>query len=290
MQKAQPEGQNKTSHFQPKTKTIEQEHSFVFHVEDDKNRHHINPTGLLVDTRATSPIVTTNIFKRVDGTFKPTEHCMELADGTKTMNVAVKRGDAGVTLKDVNGRYAKTVLKDTLFIPSYPQDIFSLKAATSNGAELKFQLGYNELIHKDGTMFAIKEHGQLYYLNTVRQYDNTSDKGSVSHDVHTWHEILGHCNFEDVIKSQGVVDGMNISGSSDKSKFNCNMCIEGKFVNNRNRGPDARATRPLEIVLTTFGEKIAAAGRMFTMSVQFWQRWPLSRIRSNEIFFEVNTA
>ena len=120
MQKAQPEGQNKTSHFQRKTKTSEGEHSFAFHVEDHANRYHSNPTGLLVDTGATSHIVTTNAFTRVDGTFKPQEHCMELADGTKTMNVAVKRGDAEVTLKDVNGRYVKTVLKDALLIPSYP--------------------------------------------------------------------------------------------------------------------------------------------------------------------------
>ena len=104
--------------FSEQTKTIEGEHSFAFHVEDHTNRHHNNPTGLLVDTGATSHIVTTNAFKRVDETFKPREHCMELADGTKTMNVAVKRGDAEVTLKDVNGSYVKTVLKDALFIPS----------------------------------------------------------------------------------------------------------------------------------------------------------------------------
>ena len=107
---------------------------------------------------------------------------MELADGTKTMNVTVKRGDVEVTLKIVNGRYVKTVLKDALFIPSYPQDIFSVKAATSNGAELKFQRGHNELVHRDGTTFAIEEHGQLYYLNTVEPYYNTNDKVSVSHD------------------------------------------------------------------------------------------------------------
>ena len=90
------------------TKTTEGEHSSAFHVEDHTNRHHnINPTGLLVDTGATSHIVTTNTFKGVDGAFKPTEHCMELADGTKTKNVAVKRGDAEVILKDVNGRHVK---------------------------------------------------------------------------------------------------------------------------------------------------------------------------------------
>ena len=86
---------------------------------------------------------------------------MDLVDGTKTMNIAFKRGDAEVILKDVNWRHVKTVLKDSLFIPLYPQDIFSVKAATSNGAELKFQRGHNELVHKDGTTFAIEEHGPV---------------------------------------------------------------------------------------------------------------------------------
>ena len=81
----------------------------------------------------------------------------------------------------------------------YPHDIFSVKAATSNGVELKFQRIHNELVHKDGTTFTIEERRYLYYFNAVEQYDNTSHKVSVSHDVHTWHEILGHCNFEDVI-------------------------------------------------------------------------------------------
>lgn len=211
-------------------------------MEDRTTQYYSNPKGLLVDTGATSHIVTKDSFKRVDGTFKPTEHYMELAGGTKTRNIAVKRGDAEVTLKDVSGRNVKVVLKNALFIPSYPQDIFSVKAATSNGAELKFQQGQNKLVHKDGTTFTIKEHNQLYYLNTVKQYHSTSDKVSVSHNIHTWHEILGHCNFEDVIKSQEVANGMRISGTFDKSKLECNTCTEGKFVNNRNRKPDARAT------------------------------------------------
>ena len=52
--------------------------------------------------------------------------CMELANGKRHNNVAVKYGDAEVMLKDVNGRHVKGVLKDALFIPFYPQDIFFL--------------------------------------------------------------------------------------------------------------------------------------------------------------------
>ena len=63
---------------------------------------------------------------------------MELADGTRSNNIATKRGDAEVILTDANGRNVKAVLKDALLIPTYPQSIFSVKAATLNGAEVKF--------------------------------------------------------------------------------------------------------------------------------------------------------
>lgn len=259
----------KQATFSDQSETTEGEHSFAFGIYDITTRRN-NPKGLLVDTGATSHIVTTDTLKRVDGTFNPAEHSMELADGTKTKNIAVKRGDAEVILKDVNGKQVKTVLKDALYMPSYPQDIFSVKAATSNGAELKFHQGHSELVHKDGTTFTIEEHGQLYYLNTFEQCENSSDKVSVSHDIQTWHEILGHCNVEDIVKSQNVVDGMNISGKFDKTKLECNTCTEGKFVNNRNKGPDARATKPLEMVHTDLAGPIDPVSREgFKYSIAF---------------------
>jgi hypothetical protein len=68
---------------------------------------------MIVDTGATSHVVTTDILKRVDGNFKPPKHYMELADETRSNNVqAVKRGDVEVILNDVNGRHAKAVLND----------------------------------------------------------------------------------------------------------------------------------------------------------------------------------
>lgn len=148
----------------------EDEHSYVFKVRVSPTKHsQYKANGMLVDTGATSHIVTKDILKRVDGNFKPAKHFMELADGTRSNNVAVKRGDAEVMLKDEKGRHVKAVLKGALFIPSYPQDIFSVKAATSNGAEVKFSQDQSKLVHKDGTTFIIEEHERLYYLNTIQQ-------------------------------------------------------------------------------------------------------------------------
>jgi len=63
-------------------------------------------------------------------------------------------------LQDVSGRYVNTGLTD-------PQGIFSVKADTSNGAELNFRPAHKKLVHKDGTKFANENHGQLFDSQTL---------------------------------------------------------------------------------------------------------------------------
>ncbi len=75
---------------------------------------------------------------------------------------------------DSTGRYVTASLKNALYIPSYPQDIFSVQAATEKGASVVFHPMSAELISKDGTKFDIEKHGKLYYLN-IGQYNDNSD-------------------------------------------------------------------------------------------------------------------
>jgi len=225
------------------------EHTFVFRASDSQF-YSVQRKGLMVDTGATSHIITDiEKFKKFDDKFQPEKHYIELADGTRASGVALKRGDAEVCLIDNEGQQVKTTLRSALYIPSYPQDIFSVKAATTNGASINFQQGRDELIHKNGTKFHIQEYNRLYYLNTVNE-DNDSCNGC--YDIQTWHQILGHCNYDDVSKLQDVVEGMKIKGKSkiDKSKLNCEVCTQGKFVQVRNREPDTRAKSALELVHT----------------------------------------
>ena len=97
---------------------------------------------------------------------------------------------------------------------------------------MTFQEGRDELIHKDGTVFPIEVHERLYYLkmvNNKRCVTNavndmmSTDKVNLSCDVKTWHEILGHCNINDVLKLPNVVEGMRITGNT---KIDC-MCALG---------------------------------------------------------------
>lgn len=127
---------------------------------------------------------------------------------------------------DRDRKRIKAMLKNALFVPTYPQDIFSVKAPTTNEASVSFREGQSELIHKSGTRFDIKEYNRLYDLNTIN--DVTDDS---CNDIQTWHRFLPHCIYEDVCKLQDVVEGMQIKGKVDKSKLGCDICTQGKCSN-----------------------------------------------------------
>ena len=251
--------------------------TFVFKISQQLLPDNIKVNGLMVDCGATSHIITEESkFTRFDKTFNPQQHFMELADGTRENNVALKRGDAEVMLRDLKGRDVMVTLKRALFIPSYPQSILSVEAATAEGAKVVFQKGKNELTTKDGTVFSIKELERLYYIEMVNNNDKcvddsvhnimSSDNVNLTCDVKTWHEILGHCNIDDVLKLPDVVVGMKITG---ETKVDCNVCTEGKFTNSRSRKADAKASMPLELVHTDLAgpiEPISQDGHKYAIS------------------------
>lgn len=220
----------------------------------------VKEKGLMVDTGATSHIITDIAkFKKFDRSFQSATHCVELADGTRSNGIAESRGDAEVCLIDSGGRYHNATLRQALYIPSYPQDIFSVKAATASGATVIFREKNSLLQDTDGTKFHIHELNKLYYLQTVN--GECDDQCNGCYDVQTWHEILGHCNYNDVQKLQNVVDGMTIRGKVDKSTLRCDVCTQGKFTQSRSREPDARATAALQLVHTDLAGPIDPESR-----------------------------
>ncbi|XP_034076783.1 uncharacterized protein LOC117549204 [Gymnodraco acuticeps] len=134
-------------------------HTFAFKARkrqvDSDPSDGLKQRGLMVDTGATSHIVTDmNKFKDFDESFEPRKHVLELADGVRASGIALKRGVAKVWLKDNTGREVEPMLTGALYVPSFPQDIFSVKAATTNGATVVFKEGQNKLIHENETNLA----------------------------------------------------------------------------------------------------------------------------------------
>ena len=223
-----------------------QEHSFVFKVDDQINANNVTSSSssedpILVDCGATTHIVNDDKYLiDVDESFNPGEHYIELANGSKSNNVAMKKGTAQISLRDSNNKVVSVKLENTLFIPSYPQCIFSVRAATKKGAQVHFYED-NAMLISNGTCFPIVERSKLYYLY------KTSASNARSETLQVWHKLLGHCNLHDVRRLPNVVPDMVIT---DNSNFDCETCIVSKKTNTRNRMPDARATKPFELIHT----------------------------------------
>ena len=78
-------------------------------------------------------------------------------------------------------------MKDALFVPSFPQNIFSVQAATQNGGSISFKKDKAELVTEDKTMrFPILKQGKLYYLHSNVDFDEVH----LSQDLMSWHETL----------------------------------------------------------------------------------------------------
>ena len=189
-------------------------HSFIFKVGVDiHNVECVN--GLLVDCGATTHIVhDINKFIRFDEHFNPKHHYIELADGSRSNNVALKRGDVSVELRDVDGNVQTALLKNALYVPSYKQDIFSVQAATNRGATVSFSPNHAKLVSEDGTKFKILKRGKLYYLNLAVSSSMSKKQGECK-SLKDWHDILGHCNFEDALALEKVVEGMKITDKKE---------------------------------------------------------------------------
>ena len=96
--------------------------------------------------------------------FNPQTHSLELASG-EIEQVAKDRGTILLKLYDDKGIIRDVYLQKTLYIPSYPHDIFSVRAALEKGGMVILKHNDGELILKDGTTFPISVKNELYYLD-----------------------------------------------------------------------------------------------------------------------------
>jgi len=249
----------------------EEHSSFVFKLTNSySDVPDSRPRSMLVDCGATAHIITDESrFISFDESFQPDKHYVELANGMKSNNTALARGDATVQIKDAEGRWINATLENALFIPSYPHDIFSVQSATTRGATVTFQPDHAELVYKDGTKFNILKNGRLYYLDVCDAISRDCvDCVNYARDVNDWHEILGHCSYDDILKLEGVVDGMQVTGKPGKPG-DCNVCLLGKMTQGRNRKPRARSTMPLQLVHTDLAgpiEPVSADGFKYAIA------------------------
>ncbi|GFS10336.1 CCHC-type zinc finger, nucleic acid binding protein a [Elysia marginata] len=165
--------------------------------------------SILVDSGATSHIINDKSkFITFSKHFNiGNKQSIEFTDGSRSDDLIKNIGDAQIQIIDKDGQSHNATLKNALYIPSFSLDIFSVHAATINGATISFTKNTGNLL-SHGTDFPISKRGNLHYLESVA----TSTHGShTCRSLKEWHETMGHCTIKDLLSPQGVTNGMNIS-------------------------------------------------------------------------------
>ena len=242
----------------PSSSSKDKGNDFLFAIGDTSSKILPSDDTFLVDSGSTVHIVKDiDKFVKFDKDFNPEQHILELADGSKPTNVVKGRGDVSVCLKDTDGVCHTVKLENVLYIPSFNQNIFSVKSATDRGASVNFSKDNGFLSSsKSATQFEINKHGNLYFLNCVVSsiglHEKSSDVEKVcsvrERTLQQWHETMGHCNVRDVIELQKVVDGMKITDVDNFKDFECETCVIGKMTQIINRKPDLRCSNILDRV------------------------------------------
>ena len=153
----------------------------------------------------------------------------------------MKRGDACIYLCNSKGHMSRYLLKYALYIPTLKQNIFSVQAVTKNGPHISFERDSYQLIYPNGAVFNITQRRRLYYSKNIVSARNTS------YDLYTWHKILGHCNESDIKKLLKLLKGMKIKPTPNYA-LNCDICIQRKMSNDRNKTLDSKVTKNLSLV------------------------------------------
>ena len=80
-----------------------------------------------------------------------------------------------------------------------------------------------------GKVLNIEKNRKLYCLPIKDNIAN--NKVNAVHDLclQGWHEILGHCNFENVIHLEKVADIMMVQSKNIRPN-ECEVCLHGKMI------------------------------------------------------------
>ena len=146
-------------------------HNAKFAAEPEEDNHtfsfKVSENELYLDTTSLGENTDTN-FLEIDSCFKPEEHYIKLDDGSKANNIAKKRGTILISLLSSEGKSYKIKLENVLYVPSFPQCIFPVQAATPKGAKVNFDGDHAVLLSSDGIAILSQSNTTVVYITSIK--------------------------------------------------------------------------------------------------------------------------
>ena len=117
-----------------------------------------------------------------------------------------------------------------------------------NGSSVLFDDDRTFIKTKDGTAFDINKMGKLYYLPTVQSSDHMCAFKEKSVTLKQFHQMMGHCNQDDLIKMENICEGIKIKGPKDMLFYHVCKQTHAAITT----APVDRAKAPLQMVHSDF--------------------------------------
>lgn len=124
------------------------------------------------------------------------------------------------------GKKGAKVLKDVLYVPQMPVNLFSVSAAMKENYTIKFA-HKKVIVEHDGENIPAYYDGCLYTIDIkALNHVDATRKAMTAYTLESWHKRLGHCGIETIkrMKKEKMVEGLDIGTPPDQ----CEDCVLGK--------------------------------------------------------------
>ena len=149
-----------------------------------------------------------DFFVSVDETSKGIVSC-----ANNTESIIEGRGDVQFYAEDTNGEKKIIELKNALYVPDYSRNLVSVKRLTEMNMQAIFDKDSARIVTGDNKEFKLQCKNNLYLWKCETRLG--IEANSSKETLETWHQRLGHNNKCDVLKLQGIAEGMNITNLND---------------------------------------------------------------------------
>ena len=183
--------------------------------------------------------------------FSPLQKTVKGVEGT---NVPVLgRGTVKLSSR-VNGCTQTIILKNVLYVPQAPNNLFSVTHLDENGGHMKMGDGIAELYDKEKNKIAIGYQVERMYLldrEMLHKEHGNVTKETSNMSWEEWHKRFSHIGMSRLqrMNKEGLVDGFE--APKDEPTFECVACTKAKQTRNLfPRKQIVRITQPGELIHT----------------------------------------
>jgi len=170
------------------------------------------------------------------------------------------RGRGTIRLKSqIDGQKFVIVLKDVLYVPQAPNNLFSISRLDESGGHANMGDGRIHLYDKNQNLIAVGQKVERMYLLDVTAAPALERVALLTEMANTWQDW--HCQFGHIgvsglqrTLSKRLVTGMTVN-ETDLPKFNCAACTQAKLARTPfPRQSENRAERPGDLTHTDLWE------------------------------------